>query len=177
MTIKPTPQILARMLLPAGGLTIAAAGAKQNVALALGGFALIVAGLTAVVVYVLARAIRDTTEERRQLQTSRAEVEADWRKYFAARAYVDHEAERLCRLGAQMEQDNAALLASEREEMLADLADREAAIMQRGFDICLDLSDRNVVGDALRPRTDAKVISLPVGTIGSAAGQGTYSQS
>lgn len=162
MTIKPTPQSLARICLPSGAVTIAAGAAQQNIALALGGFALIVTGLTAVVLRAMDRAIRDTAEERHRLQRALAEVEADRMKYVALRADVDSDAERLCRLGVQMEHDTLAQLAAEREELMADLEDKRAAIMREGFDLGLNLNDRNVIANALQPRPDAKVIHLPV---------------
>lgn len=162
MNIKPTPETLARICLPVGALTIAAGAAGQNIALALGGFALIVTGLTAIVLRAMDRAIRDTTEERRRLQKARDEVEADRARHIALRAGVDADAERLCRLGVQMEHDNAVQLAAERAELMAELEDKRAAIRREGFNIGLRLNDRNVIGDALRPRPDAKVIHLPL---------------
>ena len=162
MTIKPTPQSLARTCLPLGVATIAAGAAQQDIALALGGFALIVSGLTAIVLRAMDRAIRDTAEERHQLQKALAEVEADRVKYVALRAVVDADAERLCRLGVQMEQDAVAQLAVEREELTAELEDKRAVIMREGFNIGLSLNDRGVIASALQPRPDAKVIRLPL---------------
>jgi hypothetical protein len=83
-------------------------------------------------------------------------------KYVALRAIVDADAERLCRLGVQMEQDAVAQLAAEREELAAALEDKRAAIMREGFLIGLNLNDRNVIANALQPRPNAKVIHLPV---------------
>jgi hypothetical protein len=169
-------------------MTITAGVAQQNVTLTLGGFALLVVGLTAIVVHMLDHAIRDTTEERRRLQDSLAEerrrlqeaqeeVQADRLKYLAARAHVDHEAERLCRLGIQMELDTTARLVAEREELMAELEDRTASLKNEGFQLGLVYNDRGLIGDALYPRPDAKVIQLPVGTVGSTAGRGAYSPS
>jgi len=177
VTIKPTPQSLARICLPLGALTIAAGAAQQNIALALGGFALVVTGLTAVAIHVIVSAIRDTAEERRRLQEARDEVEEDRTRCIALRAGVDADEERLCRLGVQMEHDTAEQLAAERAELMAELEDKRAAIKREGFVIGLNLNDRGVIANALQPRPDAKVIHLPVGTIGSAAGQGAYSPS
>ena len=162
MIIKPTPQNLARTCLPFGAVTIAAGAAQQNVALALGGFALIVTGLTAVVLRSMDRAIRDTAEERHRLQKALAEVEADRMKYVALRAVVDADAERLCRLGIQIEQDAAVQLATQREELMAELEDKRAEIKREGFDIGPNLNDRGVIANALQPRPDAKVLHLPL---------------
>lgn len=158
MTIKPTPQSLARICLPSGALTIAAGAAQQDITLALGGFALLCVGLTATVIH----AIRDTAEERRQLQRDQRQVEAERRTIMAMRVRVNDDEERLCRLGTEMERDTTARLTAEREAMLAELEDKKAAFVRKGFDIGLRLNDRDVIGDALRPRPNAKVIQLPV---------------
>lgn len=198
MTIQPTPQALARICLPIGALTIGAGAMHSDTALAIGGLALVIMGLTGAAVHVLARIIRDTTfdrrkmqraldderrrlhlslnEERQRLQRAIEEVEADRARYLILRASTDAEAEALCRLGIQMERDTAATLAAEREEMLADLEDKRSAIMNKGFQIGLDYNDRGVLKDALYPRPEAQVIQLR-GTVGSAPGQGAYSPS
>lgn len=177
MNIKPTPRSLAKICLPAGAAIVAAGAHQEHTALALGGFALIVTGLTSIVIDVLTRAICETNAERRQLHSALATADEARMRYLAARKYFDDEKERLCRVVIQLEHDAASQLASEREELMADIEDKRSEIKREGFDLGLNYNDRGIVKDALHPQPDAKVFTLPVNSVATTAGKGTYSPS
>lgn len=177
MTIKPTPKSLAWIFLPAGLSAVSAAICQDNDTAAIGSLALVIIGISALVTHVMERAIRDTTEERRRLQDSINEVAVDRARCVAARAAVDADRERLCRMAERMEREAEGQLAAERAELQAEFEDKLSAEKRKAFQLGVAYNDRGLFDHIAQPQVDAKVIRLPERALGSTAGQGAYSPS
>ncbi|WP_035796328.1 hypothetical protein [Kitasatospora mediocidica] len=155
---------------------------------AVAGLALILTGITSYALNVIDRAVRDTSHERDRLQEELKATRAEHMRYVVAKAFVDREAEELCRNMELAEQENAAYLASqtarvmalaaaEREELLADVEDRESSLKRQGFLQGFDAGLRGIALPPTAPTTGAVVIQMPRAAIGSnpnAAGHGVH---
>lgn len=168
---------LAELTLAAGGCCIAIAlltGTPEQAA----GVALVVMGGISRARRSVERVIRDTSRERDRLQRALDEAEAEHKRYIAARAVVDHEAERLCQQMAKAEHETAERLAAaladldaqaaaEREELLAEVEDRRNAIKLEGWVNGYDAGERGILAETSRSTTGATVIHLPLSALKS----------
>ncbi|MEU6235909.1 hypothetical protein [Kitasatospora sp. NPDC047058] len=169
MTTRTTTTALAATTVPIG---IGAAGAallKSNTAAAVVALTLVVIGIAAVVTRTIHTAVTDTTAERQRLYAAQDRTNAEYMRYIAARAIVDADAERLCRQAAELETRVAAMIAKERDELLADVEDRAAELKQEGYFIGLEHGQRTIAeAEAGAPSGHmATVIPLPAPAIGS----------
>lgn len=181
-------QRLAEISLAAGAAGIGAATLQDRPAQAIAGVGLMMLGATRCVMGLVERAVRDTSHERDRLQQTLRETQAEHTRYLVARAFVDREAEDLCRLMKEGEEKATAYIvaeakrlntqvAAERERLLAEVEDRSAALKTQGFIQGLNAQISGITLDSDRPAHGARVIHLPRTPIGSdatTAGRGSH---
>lgn len=143
---------------------------------AIAGLALVCVGLAAWIPTVIDRAIRDTTAERARLQRLTDENIIQEQQYIAARAVLDNDRERLVQEMDRVEREAAAQVAAEKRRLRAR-AEAERTALQLEFEQQrstlkmdaylkgLDHGERGIMLGG--PATDAVVIQLPLGAIGS----------
>lgn len=168
---------LAETALAAGAATIGVSLFTNSAAQAAAGVAFIVVGAVGRALRIVERAVRDTTHERDRLQREQDAAQALHMRYVAARGGLDREREYLCEQMAKVEQDAATYIAAEREALLADLENRESALVKRGWAIGYAHGDRGLLLDVSSTGTDAVVIPMPLPALGSdapAAGKGSH---
>lgn len=187
-TTRTYRALLAGISLPLGVAAIAASIPEHAPTQAVAGLALILAGITSYALNVIDRAVRDTSHERDRLQEELKATQAERMRCVVARAFVDREAEQLCQKMELAEQETAvylatqtarimALAAAEREELLADVEDRESSLKREGFLRGLDAGIRGIALPSSAPTAGAVVIQMPRAAIGSkpnAAGHGAH---
>jgi len=172
----------------AGAAVIAAATLQDKPAQAIAGVGIMMLGATRCVMALVERAVRDTSHERDRLQRALREAQAEHTRYMVLRAFVDREAEDLCRQMEKNEEATAAYIAAEtdrlntqaaaeREELLAEIEDLRIAIKTEGFQIGYAAGTRGITFGPARPPAGAVVIQLPRPPIGSdatTAGKGSH---
>jgi hypothetical protein len=188
VTNRITQRIAAGLSLILGTAVIGAAIIERAPVQAIAGLALITVGLTAWVLTVIDRAIRDTSAERTRLQRLIDETVAQQQQYFAARAVLDGEAERLCRDMARVERDAANRIAAEKEclrikaqaerdALLDEFENQRSTLKREAYLVGLGHGERGIVLGLTEPPVDAIILQLPVAAVGSTrttAGQGAY---
>jgi hypothetical protein len=142
----------------AGAATIGASLINDSTPQAAAGIALILLGNTARALRVIERAIRDTAHERGSLQREQQAARELHEKWMVARAFLDKEAEHLCAQMAKVEQDAADRIASEldrlnaemeasREDLMAEVEDRETELKRDGWFKGYDAGRRGILLD------------------------------
>jgi hypothetical protein len=166
-------------ILGVGAVVLAISLATDSVPQAAAGIALVILGGAVRALRVIEHAIRDTTHERNRLQVEQEAAQALHMKYVAARALLDREAESLCAQMATLERETTERIATEREELMAELEDREADLKRQGWWLGYDAGQRGILLGGSKSAVGATVIPMPIRNIGSdatTAGKGGMSQ-
>lgn len=169
MTVQPTTETLAKIALPVGAIGMAVAVVQLSVPIALAALAFVMVGLAAAVTHVIERAVTNTDLEREQLLRAQEQANELFAKNLLTRSHLDEQSGWLRHRAEELEAELEQRAQQEREELLADLEDRRAAIKREGYFTALDHVKRGILtpGMPLPDGTGATVIQLPVQDLGS----------
>lgn len=93
------------------------------------GVGLIVTALTLIALAVIRRWVTDTADERRRLADAVQAAQSEREEYFALKAVLENDQQRLMRAAAADRAHAAATLITEREKMEAEFEEKRAALI------------------------------------------------
>ncbi|WP_354643956.1 hypothetical protein [Kitasatospora camelliae] len=170
MTTKTIARNMAGFTLPLGAIAEGLAITRTHVPAAIAGLAVLIVGVAAIVTLVIDAAIRDTSEDRRNLHAAQARATDEYTRCIAMRAVLDAETDRVLRGAEQAEAARERSYQSRLEELVANVEDMRASIKREGYELALDHMERGILTlPAQQSSGSAQVIAMPQRPVGSTA--------